>query len=475
MATSRGASPADPTLVATTNDASRGGLFARSNVANPVGGVDVNGVSINDNTITLNFTINGDTQTQDFTLNQATDETLTFDFTVAGTGGTTPGTDTFIERVVLSGTDLTFTYNASSGRMPETVSLSSIAGGHTEQTIRDWADEQIVAYHAANPFVRTVNGSTPDSSGNVVVTSSASVDASDFESTDSTVTFADNTTTGVVDVQARPAVIGNGGRNGFTSTENANTLTVASDVHVLDATGTRHRLVLVDNNGAISFSLETAQAPPTPTPRGVVTPPATTNVFDDTSPIEETIEVVDIMTIGTPSVTVTDPDGNMITPTVTTTPVSNDMSTVTITVDNNDAGDAGTYEIDTTIPTTDTDGNMMTVTEMSSFDRTIPFAQSRADMTTAAEITGATLSEEAFNPMTGLTAIAGGGTLYIAIDNATFNATADRAFATVLGFPITLRRLRSVSVTAGSDTINYNVFSAGINAGAMATNFRLTR
>ena len=53
MATSRGATPADPVLAATTDDASRGGLFARSNVANPVSGVDITGTSINDSTITL--------------------------------------------------------------------------------------------------------------------------------------------------------------------------------------------------------------------------------------------------------------------------------------------------------------------------------------------------------------------------------------------------------------------------------------
>ena len=49
---SRTTTPANPTLQGITDDASRGGLFARSNVVNPVSGVDVNGTVINDSTIT---------------------------------------------------------------------------------------------------------------------------------------------------------------------------------------------------------------------------------------------------------------------------------------------------------------------------------------------------------------------------------------------------------------------------------------
>ena len=83
---------AQPSLTAITDDASRGGLFVQSNVANPVSGSDIRGEVVNDTTITLSITINGDTQTQSFTTNQAAISTEAFDFTVAGgTGGTADG------------------------------------------------------------------------------------------------------------------------------------------------------------------------------------------------------------------------------------------------------------------------------------------------------------------------------------------------------------------------------------------------
>ena len=83
---------AQPSLTAITDDASRGGLFVQSNIANPVSGSDIRGEVVNDSTITLTIMINGNPVTRTFTTNQAASDTLQFDFTVAGgTGGDTGG------------------------------------------------------------------------------------------------------------------------------------------------------------------------------------------------------------------------------------------------------------------------------------------------------------------------------------------------------------------------------------------------
>ena len=83
---------AQPSLTAITDDASRGGLFVQSNIANPVSGSDIRGEVVNDSTITLTITINDEVQTGTFTTNQAAASNVPFNFTVAGgTGGDTGG------------------------------------------------------------------------------------------------------------------------------------------------------------------------------------------------------------------------------------------------------------------------------------------------------------------------------------------------------------------------------------------------
>ena len=79
---------ANPTLTAITTEASRGGLFDRSNVATPVSGSDIQGTIVNDSTISLTLNIDGTPHLFTFTTNQATDVTQTISFTTTGTGGT---------------------------------------------------------------------------------------------------------------------------------------------------------------------------------------------------------------------------------------------------------------------------------------------------------------------------------------------------------------------------------------------------
>ena len=82
---------AQPTLTGVTDEASRGGLFTQSNIANPVSGADVQGNTINDSTVTLQVTIDGTTQMGTFTTNQAADSTVALTFTGIG-GGSSPTT-----------------------------------------------------------------------------------------------------------------------------------------------------------------------------------------------------------------------------------------------------------------------------------------------------------------------------------------------------------------------------------------------
>jgi len=95
MATSRGATPADPVLAATTDDNSRGGLFVRSNIANPVSGADVSGSTVGAGNITINASINGGTVVPvTFNVNESENRTIPMALTVTipDSGGNQPNT-----------------------------------------------------------------------------------------------------------------------------------------------------------------------------------------------------------------------------------------------------------------------------------------------------------------------------------------------------------------------------------------------
>ena len=182
---SRSNTPANPTLLGTTDDAARGGLFVRSNIANPVSGADINGTIINDSTITLSITINGDTQTQTFTTNQNVDSTESFDFTVAGGGGMT------VDGAVSGGS-----FDAATGILTLTRT-----GSQPEITIPGFAfrtDSEITALantaiDTSTTIVKSVNGQTPtDATGAVTITAALTTDA--FENSN-TVTFRAGTNT----------------------------------------------------------------------------------------------------------------------------------------------------------------------------------------------------------------------------------------------------------------------------------------
>ena len=480
MATSRGGTPANPTLVATTDDAARGGLFARSNLGNTSGtspttatDTHVERVAFDDTTRMLTITLNNGTS-----------------FPVEIPGGSSGGGN-------FPGFSMTeVTYDSSSERLNITfadgtqreVMISPASGAGTledltDTTINNRQDGQALTYSTtANAWINKSLGFTdlddvPQTLGTVgqslrvntardglefFTPSASGISPSEF-STNGNVTFSDDS--GLIQGDATMA----------SSAGDWNTIAVSSSL-----TGPNGRaLELVLDSATLTLTLQETAAgpPPTPTPRGSVTPPAGSDIFEDPQPDQmTTIDVTNIMTIGNPTVTVMDPDGATITPTVTTTPVTNNMATVTITVDGSDVADPGEYDITATIPTTDEDGNAMDVTEMVNFNNFVPFVQSRSDIpdeTTLTGTTGVTRSSTAWNGT--VNAISGSGSLYIAVNSTDLTLSGNQFFADIGGFPRRGAIMRQVNVTAGSSTLTYNILRITVTSPATLTNFRITR
>ena len=458
MATSRGGTPANPTLVATTDDEARGGLFARSNNGNLLGSSPTTATD----THVSNVVFDDTSRMLTVTLNNGT----TYTAEIPGGGSNTgPTTDTHLQSVAFDPTtrQLSFTLTGGGTISPVTIPAGTIDA----QTLAN----AIAEYFRLNPITESFTDltDTPSSfptgsAGNVIVVNStenglefgtpSSISQNDF--VDNQAMIFSNATDGSGRIAARVAP-----------------MDVSTDVN-----GTTLRLV-VNNQGL--FSLSTSTTPVTPEPRGTVNTPAPTNILSTPRDETVTINIDDVMDIGTnPTVTVTGPGNTPITPTVTVNqPVGNtEMGSVEVTIPAADGADPGNYEVDASIPTTDTAGNPMTVNEMATVMRFVPFVQSRIDMSTEAQLQGGTISTAAFNPMTGLTVSLPGSNsdpIFLAIDNAAFPVTGNRAFADALGFPSTLRVLRQVTATAGSQTITYNIFQVNAQMGAMLTNFRTTR
>ena len=465
MATSRGGTPANPTLVATTDDQARGGLFARSNT----GGLSGQSPATATDTHVNNVTFNNDTRELLVTLTDGTSFPVTIP---GGDGGGGTGTDIHLESVAFDNNTRQLSFTLVGGGTVAPVTIP--AGTVDAQTLAD----AIAEYFRLNPITESFTDLTDTpmdytgaNAGDVIRvnqagdglefgTSSATVDNNSFQDNNS-ITFS-NAPGGRVSARLSQSIVGGG--------QPTSTVTIGNDTITLS----------VDNQGLIQLVQGTVP-PATPEPMGSVRTPAPTNILS--TPMDQTviIDIDDVMDIGTsPTVTVTGPGNTPITPTVTVNqPVGNtEMGSVDITIPAADVGDPGDYEVDASIPTTDTAGNPMTVDEMTTVMRFIPFVQSRIDMDTEAQLQGGTISDAAFNPMTGLTVSLPGSNsdpIYLAIDNAAFPVTGNRAFADALGFPSTLRVLRQVTATAGSQTITYNIFQVNAQMGAMLTNFRTTR
>lgn len=461
MATSRGATPADPTLVATTDDAARGGLFARSNTGGLAGqspatttDTHVSAVDFNETTRVLTVTL--------------TDGT-TFTPTIPGgtSGPVTPGTDTYISAVAFNNDVLTLTYN-DPARSP--LSITIPAAGVTEARVQELINTAISRLSFFN-LTDVVEQNFDNATAGQVVRVNGTADGLEF-GTPSSITQND-----FVDNQAMifsNATDGSG--------------RIAARVAPMDVStalpgGGSLRLV-VNTQGL--FSLSTTTAPPTPpTPMGRISNPPGSNILTTPPDQTTTITVDDVTNIGTPTVTVRDPAGDPITidpnnDVNVTQPNNQNMGTVMVTVPGTDVSTPGTYTVDTMIPVTDTDNMMMTLDEMSSFEQRVPAVTSRSPLTTASELAAGTHTDENFDPAAGITITEAGdrsSTIYIAIAQRHLTVPGNRAFADVNMFPFTLRKVTPtpISVMAGTETVLYDVFTVRAAMGATINNFRLTQ
>ena len=274
---------ANPTLTAITTEASRGGLFDRSNVANPVSGADVQGTIINDSRITLSITINGDTQTQYFTTNQAADSMEDFTFTVAGgTGGGADG-------VVTDGS-----FDSATGTLTLTRSNNepsiSITGftftARTDAEINALADTRIGAANISDlsnvddlGIAGTIARVNPAGTGiEFVASPPATVSPASFSSVDRTVAITGMGN--IVDLEARPAWIGNANTapTGTDTVLGTDTVQVER-INLAADTG----LVLV-NNGLGEYTIQLAGTTPPPAGAPTATTPPPTSALDVSPP-----------------------------------------------------------------------------------------------------------------------------------------------------------------------------------------------
>ena len=475
MATSRGGTPANPTLVATTEDAARGGLFARSNLGNTSGSSPTTGTD----THVVSGVINGTDLI--LTLNNGDTVTIT-DLPQGGGGGTGPSfqpTDVVLNSNLL---EITFadgsfhTQDLSSLQLPGTnVDNSGIAGVGISNTGSNDAPQLNLSLDelSASTNILSTDSIAFVSGGTSQVISfsdfrsalnigGANLDENDFVDT-TTVTVTDGTTAGTVEIDAN--MLDSGG-NAW------NTLEVSSSL-----VGPNMRPLQLSLTGTTLTLQETPAGPPgTPTPRGSVTPPPTgQTIFDTPAPVTTSVTISDgtIDTSGTgPTATVRDTTGTVVpqTPTVT-------MDTVTVTIPSSAIDAAGDYPIDISIPTLDDDGNAgPTINEMPTYTRIAPFFQSDADMTTSDEVKAATASSNEWNG-TMTVGTNDGSTMWFAVLGS--ELASNIIYCSVQGNPILNPRvgfLRAVNVIDAAGTaMSYNIFRVNANVGQVLINFRTTR
>jgi len=465
MATSRGATPADPVLAATTDDNSRGGLFVRSNIANPVSGADVTGTTINNSEITLQ--LNGEL-VGTFTLNQDTPETFNFVVDTSSGGGNTPvGDGTRVAGGRLVGNDLIlFTNNSPPVDLPP-IDISGINTNtqRTDAEINRLADDRITA---AN-LVRTVNNVSPDNTGNVAITG-----GNTFGDTP-TVNFTTDSVTSEVTAQSFSPWTGNGGAGGnVTGAQTVN----ASRVVLAENTG----LVLSNAGGII-----TIQRANTAAERPAAQASDESSALDAPAPEDRRVVYTPqgtdtIMSFTNTRVTrtYTPPGGTEMTTTITGATETIDPSglTATITIPQTDASPPGDYRVRTTVTTRTTEGETMEYPEDNTIMRVIPYYQSRVDLTNEASFSASGTEESmlAFDPSGGFTSIAGNTPLYLAADSRSLPSNFQ--FVTPGGSPFGLQiaHLRTISNIRLADgtMIDYNVFSVPVSGATRLENFRMT-
>ena len=459
MATSRGATPADPVLAATTDDASRGGLFARSNIANPVSGVDVTGTSINDSTITLTLNYADSSETMTFMLNQANDQTLSFTVpSTTSSGGVSSnaviagGTyDTTTQMLTLTRRDssdpvaIDLTQLVNQAEL--TAALNALVLGSTTflgltDTPATLGDE--------NQILSVMGGALAFADA-----PAATVSVASFSSTDNTV---ETTANGLqVNLEAQPTWIGNANLGGVTGTVQATSITLDA------ATG-----FILRDNGSGSYTITTPQAPPAEAsaPNVPEIPPSSA-----VSPSPEISEVVTaeggtFANTGDVTATLTNPAGN---PVMIPTPIiAGGGGSATVTIPAGDANAPGDYMLTVMTTTTSPDGMVRMDTVNRDVDRFIPFFQSRAPITDVTA-SGVVASDAAFSGS--LTAIAGSSRLYFAVESSLLASTISQA-QTNTGFPVFVASGDAVTVTlADGTTRTFNQFIAPVRAGTQLISF----
>ena len=450
---------AQPTLTGVTNDASRGGLFDRSNIANPISGADVTGTVINDSTImiTLNYA-DGTNQTQQFTTNQASDGTLTFTVPGSTTTGGSGGEVTDGTFDAMAGT---ITLNRQ-GLSPVVITGVTF-NQRSDADINALADARITAN---TTIVRSVNGVAANDATGAITVPTGTVGLDNFESSDTVVFRQGVTDTSDISADARPTWTGNA------NLHPSGTTPVTGGVQVQNLTiGADTGLVLVDT-GSGTYTLRAQRTLVDAAAPTVTAPPAMSAL--DPAP-EQTITyrpqgtdmVTDISNVG-----VTTPPGVTVTPTTDTT---GGVGTITIP-----AGETNTpfmYEVTSMVTTTSADGETTTTMEENTIDRFLPYFQLRTEPTTATQVLAGTASSEGW-PTNGSFVVgpAGRGTLWLAVADGLIPDNV--LFADQGGFPVRVAQGRTPSITLdlpGGATQNYDIFRFQAGQGTTISNFRQTR
>ena len=390
---------AQPTLTGITEDASRGGLFDRSNVANPVSGADITGTTINDSTITLSVSIDGTVRTGTFTTNQAADGTVSLVFENIGTGGTpTMGGGDPVTDGRLTNNNATLQLDLQSGTMVD-INISelvtqdeltaAIAGIMTGPGVTTFLALTDVPNDYTGNAGRQLRVNTAETGLEFFLPNPSGVTAADFSSADDTVVAAAGTGTdlGTVSLEARPSWIGNTGRgdNVGSTAQQATTVTLAAD------TG------LVLNRDSATGNITIQAATPAPPPAAAPTPsvPDPSSALGTPTAMERTViyspRGTDMVT-AVEMVSVMGPSGPItITP---ATDVSITGGVGSVVIPEMAATPPGEYTVNARVTTTSTDGETTTTDESSMIDRFIPYYQSRTEPMTEADITGGTISTE---------------------------------------------------------------------------------
>ena len=471
MSTSRPIIPASPTAVGTTDDASRGGIFSRTNLANPISGADANGTIVNDSAITLSVSIDGTVQTGTFTTNQSTDGTVALVFTGVGNGSGTGG----------GGGDPV----ASGALSGNTITLTLQSGATVDIDVTDLATnaELTAAINALNIPTSVVDlTGNLGTAGQIVQVNSAGTALEFAAAPAATVSASSFSNTGNVDFTAGTGSTIQANYEGLSASGN-NLTAIGSGVQGLNVTATGLNLSFDATTGILSITdpapppaaaafTETFTAPTTnalsavTAPTNVVTPASGTMIDSVTSTITGTVSGTPINVTGTATA-----GGNPIPAGGTTSAV--DVTYPASTTGSGNYSSPGTYTV-TTMTTATGPAGQRTSTETDTFTRFLPYFQLRSNSQTnptATQLMAGETSTAAWPSNNHIVATSGTGLIiYVGVPASALSGTR----VARLDDPTTGNRLNTALLTpqltiadsSGTD-IAYNVYRiVGSRAGA---------